>query len=189
MSSALVISKQPETAAVISDTLKTLDFSLIDTATSSAEGRRRLQETVYDIAIANTPLGDEFGIDFALDTLESYDTGVILIVKNDLLAQVEERLVDSGAFVIAKPINRQLLLQNIRFVLHAQEKIRQLTLENQKLLKKMEDQKRIFRAKLCIMAYLNMTEDEAHRYIQKQAMDQRLTPRQVADRLIRMYEK
>ncbi|MDO4287581.1 MAG: ANTAR domain-containing protein [Eubacterium sp.] len=189
MPSALVISKQQETARVISDTLRTLDFSLIDTAASGTEGRRRLQETGYDIAVANTPLSDEFGVDFALDTTESYDTGVILIVKNDLLDQVEERLTDSGAFVIAKPINRQLLLQNIRFVLRAQEKIQRLTLENQKLLKKMEDQKRIFRAKLCIMAYLNISEEEAHRYIQKQAMDQRLTPRQVADRLIRMYEK
>lgn len=53
----------------------------------------------------------------------------------------------------------------------------------------MDDIKIIYRAKLCLMGYLDMTEEQAHRYIQKQAMDMRISPRQVAENLIRTYER
>ena len=41
----------------------------------------------------------------------------------------------------------------------------------------MDDLKLQYRAKLLLMGHLDMTEDEAHRYIQKQAMNNRRTRR------------
>lgn len=97
--------------------------------------------------------------------------------------------MDTTAFVVSKPINRQLLTQNIKFVLNSKAKMQRLKEQNEKLQKKMDDIKIIYRAKLCLMGYLDMTEEQAHRYIQKQAMDMRISPRQVAENLIRTYER
>ena len=36
--------------------------------------------------------------------------------------------------------------------------------------------------------YLNMSEAEAHRYIEKQAMDMRMTKKQVAESILKTYE-
>ena len=88
-----------------------------------------------------------------------------------LVEHVEAKLMDTTAFVVSKPINRQFLTQNIKFVLHSKEKMQRLKEQNEKLQKKMDDIKIIYRAKLCLMGYLNMTEEQAHRYIQKQAME------------------
>lgn len=189
MSNVLLVCRQNEITKALTEIMRGMDFSMIDAVPSGSEGRRRLQEIEYDMVIINTPLGDEFGIELALDTIEKYLIGVVLIVKNELADQVEAKLMDTTAFVISKPINRQLLTQNIKFVLNSKAKMQRLKEQNEKLQKKMDDIKIIYRAKLCLMGYLDMTEEQAHRYIQKQAMDMRISPRQVAENLIRTYER
>ena len=41
------------------------------------------------------------------------------------------------------------------------------------------------RAKCVLIEYLKMTESEAHRFIEKQAMDMRITKREVAERILK----
>ena len=52
----------------------------------------------------------------------------------------------------------------------------------------MEDMKIINRAKLLLITCLNMTEQEAHRYLEKQAMDMRMSKMQIAMQVIKTYE-
>ena len=52
----------------------------------------------------------------------------------------------------------------------------------------MEDLKIINRAKLLLVQQLKMTEAEAHRYIEKQAMDTCRKRRAIAENIIRAYE-
>ena len=44
------------------------------------------------------------------------------------------------------------------------------------------------RAKSMLMQYLNLTEEQAHRHIQKQAMDLRKTQRAVAEDILKTYQ-
>ena len=44
------------------------------------------------------------------------------------------------------------------------------------------------RAKSMLMQYLNLTEEQAHRHIQKQAMDLRKTQRTVAEDILKTYQ-
>ena len=46
----------------------------------------------------------------------------------------------------------------------------------------------IDRDKCILIQYLNMTESEAHRYIEKQAMDMRTTRKTIAEGILRTYE-
>ena len=60
--------------------------------------------------------------------------------------------------------------------------------ENAILKQKIEDKRVIDRAKLILVSYMSMSEKEAHRYIEKQAMDLRKTRRDVAEGILRTYE-
>ena len=60
--------------------------------------------------------------------------------------------------------------------------------ENKKLKNKIRDIKLIDRAKLTLIQYLNMSEEESHRYIEKQAMDRRITKVEVAKNILKIYE-
>ena len=108
MSNVLLVCRQNEITKALTEIMRGMEFSMVDAVPSGSEGRRRLQEIEYDMVIINTPLGDEFGIELALDTIEKYLIGVVLIVKNELADQVEAKLMDTTAFVVSKPINRQL---------------------------------------------------------------------------------
>ncbi len=57
------------------------------------------------------------------------------------------------------------------------------------LQKKLGDTKLVNRAKLLLISRLQMSESEAHRYIEKTAMDTGESRREVALRLIRTYEE
>ena len=58
----------------------------------------------------------------------------------------------------------------------------------QNLEQKIEDIRIIDRAKCILISHLSMSEPEAHRYIEKQAMDMRLTRRKVAEQILKIYE-
>ena len=60
--------------------------------------------------------------------------------------------------------------------------------ENVKLRKKIDDIRIINRAKCILMEYLSMTEPQAHKYLERQAMDLRITKIEVAKRLLSTYE-
>ena len=60
--------------------------------------------------------------------------------------------------------------------------------ENEKLKKTISDIKLIDRAKITLVEYLNMSEDESHKYIEKQAMDLRITKVEVAKSILKIYE-
>ena len=60
--------------------------------------------------------------------------------------------------------------------------------ENSKLKQKIEDIRIIDRAKCILISYLGMSEQEAHRYIEKKAMDMRITKRAVAEGILKIYE-
>ncbi len=52
----------------------------------------------------------------------------------------------------------------------------------------MEDVRLVGRAKCILMTHMHMREPEAHRYIEKQAMDRRTTRRAIAEGILKTYE-
>ena len=60
--------------------------------------------------------------------------------------------------------------------------------ENTKLKKKLEELRLVDRAKCMLIAYEGMSETQAHRHIEKQAMDTRSTRKTVAEHILRAYE-
>ena len=60
--------------------------------------------------------------------------------------------------------------------------------KNVKLQSKIEEMRLVDRAKCALIQYLNMTEAQAHRYVEKQAMDLRKSKTEVAEGILRTYE-
>jgi response regulator NasT len=150
-------------------------------ALSSAEDAQGLLNTVrFDLVIVDTPLSDEFGTSFAVAAAKAATT--ILIVKKERFEQVSSLIEPQGVIVVAKPLNSQVF----RYILRALEdsKARIAELEN-----KIDDIRVIDRAKLVLVSNLKMTEPQAHKHIERQAMDRRISRREVALGILRTYEE
>ena len=67
------------------------------------------------------------------------------------------------------------------------ERLRRMEQKTASIEEKMEEIRLVNRAKWLLIEQLRMTESEAHRYIEKQAMDRCVTKRSIAENIISMY--
>ena len=140
-----------------------------------------------DAVIVSAPLRSEFGLNFVAETSRKTSAPIIVLARADIAEDVQRRIKFTGAFVIAKPFPKSMLTQTVKMALVAKENINRLEQEKTELLGQLDDVKAIDRAKCCLIEYLNLTENQAHRHIQKLAMDTRRTQREIAEDILRTY--
>lgn len=150
------------------------------TAGSGAEARRLLLEHDPALVVVNAPLPDEFGHELALHAAQTTTAGVLLLVKEDLSEAAAAKVEPSGALVLPKPLNRELFLQSLRFLRAARVRLLALQNENRMLHRKIEEIRVVDRAKCILIECCGMTEPEAHSFIEKTAMNRRITRLQAA---------
>lgn len=155
---------------------------------SGAEARRACASGEWSLVVINTPLSDESGLDLAMEFTAQTYAQVLMLVKNELAEPVAERMEPSGALVVSKPVARPLFDQALRFAQASYHRMMSLREENARLEKKLAEVRLVDRAKLVLMQTLSMSENQAHRLIEKQAMDTRQTRITVAQNIIATYE-
>ena len=152
------------------------------------ETRHILLEKEFDLCIIDTPLPDEFGDNLAYEIASKTTSQVILLVQSERYAEIGAKMEFAGVYTLEKPVRRQTVENTIKLVTATYYKLSSLQSENKVLQQKIEDFKIIDSAKCVLIQYLNMTEPEAHKYIERQSMDLRLTKRNVAERILKTYE-
>jgi len=187
-----------ESALILSGTEKGSDFfteilhaaSIHHTAIlkSCGEARRLLLEQDFDLVIVNAPLRDESGESLSRYIASKGMAQVILVVKAEYFDAVSAVCEDDGVLTISKPVNRTIFWSALGLAKSARNRILRIQNENAKLKQKIEDIRMADRAKWVLVSYMNMSEQEAHRYIEKQAMDLRQTKRAIAEGILKTYE-
>lgn len=170
----------------ISEILPRSGYEPILRAGDAGEVRRMLLDSPVDIVIINTPLSDDFGVELALDLAES-SMGVLLLVKNELYDQVCYKTEDSGVLTLGKPMTRQGFYSAVKLLTAMTARLSKMEKANRTLQEKMADIRVVNRAKWLLIECLSMSEAEAHRYIEKQAMDRCITRREIARGIIQTY--
>jgi AmiR/NasT family two-component response regulator len=187
MDSALIISYSKKTADSLTEMLAQASVYNITTVSNGGEARRMLIERDFDLYIVNAPVPDEFGESLALNIAAKEISVVILLVKAELYDEISERVEDYGVITIAKPINKPLFWNALKLAIATHKRIKTFHNENTKLIQKIEDIRIIDKAKCILISLFSLTEAEAHRYIEKKAMDMRMTRRKVAEEILKTY--
>lgn len=188
MENILIVSSSDKETDSITRIIKTVDRPLFFTSRNGKEARHILSEIDFDVILVNTPLQDEFGHEFALLATETTSSGVVMVVGTELYDEVEAKMQPEGILVALKPINRENFFSILKLAQSIHRRIVSFKTENVKLQKKIEDNRLIDRAKLVLIQSLGLSEPQAHRYIEKQAMDMRTTKKEVAKAILRTYE-
>lgn len=190
MKRALIVSSNRETAEIVEQFLRCEGYTRLASVTSGNEARRFLdRETEPDLLVINTPLSDEFGQELAENADVTTSAGIILICRNDISSEVTDKVADSGICVVPRPINRDFFIETIKLLTTERDELKGMTKETDDILTKINEIRLISRAKSTLMKYLHFTEPQAHKYIEKQAMNNRCTRKEVALKIIAQYEK
>lgn len=185
--SVLVVSAAEKLNSALSELMAEANCLPAKIVSSVSAGKRAWNERLYDLVIINCPLPDESGTRFAIDVGESKGTVVLLFVPSELHEEIRDKVVDHGIFTLSKPLSRPLVSLSLDWMETTREMLRRLEKKTLSVEEKMQEIRVVNRAKWLLISELNMDEPQAHRYIEKQAMDRCVSKREVAEEIIKTY--
>ena len=112
---------------------------------------------------------------------------VLLLVRNELYDEVFDKVSEHGVFMLSKPLSKQVIEIALDWMESARERLRRLEKKTLSVEEKMEEIRIVNRAKWLLISELKMDEPQAHRYIEKQAMDRCISRKEIAEEIIRTY--
>lgn len=181
--SVLVVTKDIKTSTLISAMLIPPMFDVI-LAEDFNEARRLCTERVFNIVIVDFADGE--GTDFAVD-ISSCTSTILLLAPTQFFDQLSYRVEPYGILTITSPFDQFYFYNMIKIAIAVQYKVQVLSSQTIKLKEKMEEIRIVNRAKMLLMQNKEMSEQEAHRFLEKQAMDRSMKRIAVADEIIKTY--
>ena len=177
MGRALIVSAGASSNEYISARLAELGYTRPTIIPSGAEARRRMLESDFELIVVNAPLPDEFGHELCSSAVEKTDAGVVLVPMSE-----------QGVLLLSKPFSNTLFLQAIHLAAASNHRLQLLRQENARMQEKIAQVRLVSHAKCCLVEREQMSEDAAHRYIEKRAMDTRRSRAEIAQEILDSYE-
>lgn len=188
MKLALVVSKTESGLKTIAQLLREEDVGKIDCTLSVEDAKDKMSYSDYDVIVVNTPLEEETGLEFSIYCAKHTKSTIIVMVQQEKALEAAHIVGHYGILVIQKPLNRHMFHHYLIFTHCFKKRMLSVEKENEELKLKLEEIKVIDRAKLLLMQCLAMSEAQAHRYLEKQAMNLRTSKLAVAKQVIKTYE-
>lgn len=185
--SILLVSSAENFNTALSALLPESKYTPIHIVSNISTAKRELAERPFDFVLINSPLPDDIGTRFAIDTSNNGETVVLFIVRAELYNEMYDKVAEHGVFVLSKPTSKPTITTALSWLSSARERLRKAEKKTLSIEEKMEEIRIVNRAKWLLIDELKMDEPGAHRYIEKQAMDRCVTKRIIAEEIIKTY--
>ena len=184
---ALIVSGTQKIRTEIADIVKSSGSYDVAYAPSVSAAFDETNKDRYDLVIINSDSTEQARATASAIAKRDYG-GVIFLENASAYEKTHGRLSPLGIVVVAKPLSRTSLMTAVQTVHAANIRVAELKEVNKSLEQQLKDLKLIDRAKIALITHFGYSEDEAHKYIEKQAMNLRTTKREVAMNILKTYE-
>lgn len=185
--SVLIVSAAESLNDSLSALLPASKYSPTHFVSNISAAKRMLSERAFDFVIVNSPLPDSMGTRFAIDIGNSKETIVLMIVRAELCAEIYDKVAEHGVFVLSKPTSKPIIATALSWLPSAREKLRKIEEKTISIEEKIKEIRIVNRAKWLLISELKYDEPEAHRYIEKQAMNRCVSKKVIAEEIIKEY--
>ena len=185
---ALLVSSSEAQTQRISALLTRARIVPFDHAGSAQQALEQFDAGGIDGVLIAEPIAGSSGRELALQLKKRHCMAVLLLAAPEHADAAAALLEQSGVLVLPNDAPESLIVQTIRLLTAVRIQLEQMQHKTEKLEAKVADIRIITRAKLLLVQHLQMTEAEAHKYIEKQAMDTSMRRRTIAENIIRTYE-
>jgi AmiR/NasT family two-component response regulator len=157
-------------------------YEVVAQATNGVEAIALAKEFKPDLAILDVKMPELDGISAAQEIIE---ISPVLMLTAFSQRELVERARDAGVMAyVVKPFSINDLTPAIEIAMSRHLQMRSLREEVADLHERLETRKVIDRAKGILMAAMNLSEPEAFSWIQRAAMDRRISMKSVAEAVI-----
>lgn len=150
--------------------------------------RQAASQRPFHLVVVNSGLADEYGDELCKTLVENYEGGVIFIEDYRKAETAEYELGEYGVIVLPKPLSKAAFIQAVNVVYATETRIDKIKKRNEDLLVKLDDMRYINQAKIALVKALGYSEEQAHKFIERKAMDMRMTRRAVALDILKTYD-
>lgn len=185
--SVLVVSASGRLLQNLQPLLPPGEFDPVQSARSAAEAKRRLLERDFDLILINSPLPDGPSLDLAAGLCAETEAGVLLLTQAESYEEVTAQAQPSGVLTLYKPSSRQMVALTLHALCALRERLRKQSRRQQTVEEKIQELRLINRAKWLLIEARRLTEPEAHRALERLAMERRITKKQAAEQVIEEY--
>ena len=157
-------------------------YEVVAQATNGVEAIALAKEFKPDLAILDVKMPELDGISAAQEIIE---ISPVLMLTAFSQKELVERARDAGVMAyVVKPFSIGDLVPAIEIAISRHRQMKTLETEVADLYERLETRKIIDRAKGILMKAMNLSEPESFNWIQKTAMDRRISMKQVAQAVI-----
>ena len=157
----------------------------LQTVSGLDEARAALGRLHPTLIVVQSDTPDAQELRRCAELAEGAEAVFLLLVRQEAYGAAWRFLQKHGVCVMTWPMEQAILAQTLRNLLLLKKSMQAQT---DQLRSQLQDLKRIQKAKGLLMRQLGMTEQDAHRWIEKAAMDRCVKKREIAETIIRMYE-
>lgn len=150
-----------------------------------AEAREKAEDAAA--AVLAVPLRQDWADAVRALSLDTC-AGLIALLRGERRAEAEKLFGGLGVAFADVSEGKKAFFAALACAAKVHERLRAVRSENDRLKSTIGDLKLVDRAKCALIQYLNMTEADAHRFIEKQAMNRRLSRREIALEILKAYE-
>lgn len=155
----------------------------ITTATTVSEIRDHDLE-MFSVLFFSLPLADESGIKLIDELASDSSPPVCVIVRQDIPDNALERLIKDNCYILKRPVSRSNITLAAELLSSFYGRSADMRARITELERKNNEMKLMSRAKLLLIEKKGMSEDQAHKYILRQAMNQQLSIDEICREII-----
>ncbi len=168
----------------LKETLEEEGYEVVAETSRGDEVVGLVREHRPDLAILDIKMPGGDGLSAAAD-ITAERLAAVLVLTAFSQRELVDRAREAGALAyLVKPFQRSDLVPAIELAIGRFEEMKALEEENKDLEERLETRKLVERAKGLLMDELDMREDQAFRWIQRRAMDDRKTMKAIAQQIL-----
>lgn len=187
MGEVLLVSHGEKNREIFTELLMERGLTDIQTARSSAQARKLMADAEFKLVIVVTPLPEEYGCEIAKSAART-TAGVMMVVKGEHEKEMTEKMEPEGVVVFSPGMGKKTFRCAVSMLLALHFRLDKAAPRQAQLERKIEDIRLVDRAKCLLIQYEAITEEQAHHYIEKEAMNRRITRREMAETILKSYD-
>lgn len=184
----LILSSSQQEGHRLEALIQTIDSPEIHLAHSAQEGRTLAIRGKFSLVLVDAPMKEDHCLLLVKELAENTDSQILFLVNEEIFEKISAQLEEIGVLTLKKPLAEADFLQALRFLRATFVKLHRLEKQRDDLAQKIQDIRLINRAKFVLISHLNMSETEAHKYLEKEAMNTRVPRVLVAKKILKTYD-
>ncbi len=185
--SILIIASSEEAQTGISS--MAVQAGITDIYTCDGRSARETAQTRdYTVIAAVLPIGEEYGLDAVSHISRHCRSSLVVFAPAKAYDEVCSRIIHTGAVILPRSIAVNVAVNILKTACIHKERMEELASSNSTLKGAVDEIKLVNRAKCVLMEYLRISEKDAHKQLQKKAMDRRISLSEAAADILKTYQ-